>query len=140
MLLVLLVASGAVAGVVACTMPAMSASGKLVTEIAIEEHYALSNDSLEVSFHGKNLERVVNLFDEHRLFGLRGTYRATGVVDASRVVLFVRDGKDEKKVVIENCREPRFCAFVAEAVEKGVLKKSFASCRSEHVCTHDTGE
>lgn len=124
----------------ACTVPAMSASGKLVTEIAIEEHYPLSNDRLEVSFHGKALERVVDLFDKHHLFGLKGTYRATGVVDASRVVLFIRNDKDEKKVVIENCREPRFCAFVTEALERGELKKPFAICRSENVCTHDTGE
>lgn len=135
-----LVGTASAVGAFACVVPAMSASGALVTEIAIEEHYALSNDLLEVSFRGKALERVVNLFDKHHLFGLRGTYHATGVVDTSRVVLFVRDGKDEKKVVIQNCREPRFCAFVAEALEQGELKKPFAICRSENVCARDDGE
>jgi len=120
--------------------PVKTASGQRLAGVTIEERFPLSDNVYEMSFRGERLRKAVELMDKHGVFGLLGNYEASGTLDTSTVTIVIVSGDEkgdkERRIVLKNCVETKFCTFAEEAKTAGIIEKQPRVCRSDKMCTH----
>src|SRR5688572_5196487 len=119
--------------VVACDSgpPIKTASGELIDSIKFEETFPLSNDVKDSSLGGERLRNAVALMDKHRVFDLRGEYKASGVLDKGTLTIVIKPvAGAERRTTIKSCGHEAVCAFFAEASANGVVDHTPVLCRN----------
>lgn len=115
--------------------PIKTASGELIDGIAFEETFPLSNDVKDSSLHGERLRSAVALMDKHRVFDLKGEFRATGVLDKGTLVIVIKPvAGAERRVSFKSCGHEHVCAFFAEASSQAVVDHTPVLCRNPVPC------
>lgn len=127
-----------IAAVVACDSgpPIKSASGELIDSIKFEETFPLSNDVKDSSAGGgERLRNAVVLMDKHRLFDLRGDYKASGVLDKGTLAIVVKPvAGAERRTTFKSCGHESVCAFFTEASANGIVDHTPVLCRNPVPC------
>lgn len=122
--------------------PVKTASGQRVAGVTIEERFPLSDNVYEMAFRGERLRKAVELMDKHGVFALSGSYEASGALDTSTVTITIVSGEEkdkgdkERRIVVKNCAETKFCAFAEEAKTTGIIDKQPKVCRTAQACSH----
>jgi hypothetical protein len=127
-----------VAVIAACDSgpPIKTASGELIDSIKFEETFPLSNDVKDSSLGGgERLRNGVALMDKHRLFDLRGEFKASGVLDKGTLTIVVKPASGaERRSTFKSCGHEGVCAFFAEASASGVVDHTPVLCRNPVPC------
>ena len=122
-----------VAVIVACDSgpPIKTASGELIDGIKFEETFPLSNDVKDSSLSGARLRNAVVLLDKHRVFDLRGDYKASGVLDKGTLTIVVKPAAGaERRTTFKSCGHESVCAFFTEASALTRSMTSVLNCSS----------
>jgi hypothetical protein len=121
--------------------PIKTASGELIDTVRFEETFPLSNDVKESSLGGERLRNAVVLMDRHRIFDLRGEYKATGVLDKGTLTVVVKPvAGAERRTTFKSCGHEAICAFYAEASANGVIDHTPVLCRNPVPCDKPRSE
>lgn len=132
-----------VVAVVACDSgpPIKTASGELIDSIKFEETFPLSNDVKDSSLGGERLRNAVVLMDKHRVFDLKGEYKASGVLDKGTLAIVVKPvAGAERRTTFKSCGHEGVCAFFAEASANGVVDHTPVLCRNPVPCDKPRSE
>jgi len=115
--------------------PIKSSSGELIDGISFEETFPLSTDVKEASLHGERLRNGVALMDKYGVLGLRGEYRASGVLEKGTMTIVVKPvAGAERRVTFRSCAEENLCKFFEEAAAQGVIEHVALVCRNRIAC------
>ncbi len=115
--------------------PIKSSSGELIDGVSFEESFPLSNDVKDVSLHGDRLRSAVALMDKHGVLGLKGDYRASGVLDKSTLTIVIKPvAGAERRVSFRSCSYDAVCAFFDEASAQGIVEHKPLVCRNSTPC------
>ena len=115
--------------------PIKSSSGELIDGVSFEESFPLSNDVKEATLHGDRLRSGVALMDKHGVLGLKGDYRANGVLDKSTLTIVIKPvAGAERRVTFRSCAHDAVCAFFDEAAAQGVVEHKPLVCRNSTPC------
>jgi hypothetical protein len=121
--------------------PIKTASGELIDSIKFEETFPLTTDVKDSSLSGQRLRNAVALMDKHRVFDLRGEFKASGVLDKGTLAIIVKPvAGAERRTTFKSCGHEGVCAFFAEAVASGVVDHSPVLCRNPVPCDKPRSE
>lgn len=121
--------------------PIKTASGELIDSIKLEETFPLSNEVKDSSLSGERLRNAVALMDKHRVFDLRGEYKASGVLDKGTLTIVLKPvAGAERRTTFRSCGHEGICAFFAEASATGVVDHTPVLCRNPVPCDKPRSE
>lgn len=121
--------------------PIKTASGELIDKIGLEETFPLSSDVKESTLGGERLRSAVALMDKHRIFDLKGEYKASGVLDKGTLTIVVKPvAGAERRTTFKSCGHESVCAFFAEASANGVVDHTPVLCRNPVPCDKSRAE
>jgi hypothetical protein len=121
--------------------PIKTASGELIDTIKLEETFPLSSDVKESSLSGERLRNAVVLMDKHRIFDLRGEYKASGVLDKGTLTIIVKPvAGAERRTTFKSCGHESVCAFFTEASANAVVDHTPVLCRNPVPCDKPRSE
>ena len=115
--------------------PIKTASGELIDTIKFEETFPLSTDVKDTKLSGERLRSAVALMDKHRIFDLKGDYKASGVLEKGSLAIVVKPlSGAERRTTFKSCGHEGVCAFFNEASASGVVDHTPVLCRNPVPC------